>query len=85
MLYVSLFLTCYFLYMLPLQEDVIHFGRSVFGILIIQVIIWEPLIILIISMVFRKMHGRGSALRIIIGVLYGNFHPNMTKAVLYSL
>lgn len=78
--------TLLFIYKLPSDIDVHHFVRSLYGVLALYEIFYEPIGFLIFAFIIRNAKDPMSlGCRIGATLLFGNPHPNMILGVLYSL
>jgi hypothetical protein len=85
-LYFKMAVTLYFIYTLPGYVDVYHFTRSIYGILGLYELIYEPIGIAIFSLILQKAKNPMSkGVRIASFLIFGNPHPNMILGPLYSL
>ena len=84
-LYVNILLNMLFLIDLPSQADVQRFTRQLLFLTGLYAWVYEPIALLIIATCFKLKDGKGKFLYVVTGIFYGNFHPNMTRSVLYSI
>ena len=84
-LYAKLAIILWFMRKLPYAVDVQHFARSVFGIYLLYALVYEPIVILVFSLMFSKLGGRNWGTRIFGACMFGNFHPNLINGLIYAV
>lgn len=78
-------LILYFLWEAPSQRTVEVFVRSVFSINFFHALIYEPLALIIFSIIFSAAGPNSKCTRFAGAVLLGNCHRNLIYSVVYDL